>query len=188
MRMKSGIGTLITGVVLLLGAFVIPLLLVLHLVLGGSNAVQFKIPGAIEAAVKEPGRYYLWNDFQTMYAGKNYNRPEGIPDGIEIAIHDSNGELLTFVGDASISSSAGGTSKKSIGYVEVQSPGKVRIEVAGGNEERVFSFSQFGLMKMFRFILGGFGLSVLVGVAGLGVTIWGIVKLVRANKKGPGPA
>lgn len=182
--MKTGIITIITGVVLLvLGGFVIPLLLVLSLVLGKPHEIQFKIPGSSQATVEKPGRYYVWNDFQTVYNGTSYNRSESIPDGIKIRIHNSQGELLTFVSDTSMSSSAGSSSKNSIGYVEVQSPGEVRIEVSGGNEERIFSFSESGLLKMFGLFFGGFGCSMLVGISGFGIIIWGIVKLVGEHKK-----
>lgn len=171
----------------ILGALVIPVLMVpfvLPLLFGASNAVQFKIPGTIQATVEKPGRYYVWNDFRTVYEGKSYDRSEGIPDGVEIRVHNSKGELLKFVSNTSISSSAGSSSKNSIGYVEVESPGKVGIEVSGGNEERIFSFGESGLLKMFGLIIGGFGLSMLVGISGFGIIIWGIVKLVRGNKKG----
>jgi hypothetical protein len=187
--MKRGIKTIIAGVVLfVLGAFVIPLLcgflVVLPLFLGSSNEVQFKIPGTAEATVEKPGRYYVWNDYRTFYQGKNYDRSERIPDGVEIRIHDSKGGLLEFVGSTAISSTAGSSSKNSIGYVDIERPGKVSIEVSGGNEERVFSFAQSGILKLFGSILGAFGLSMLVAIAGFGITIWGIVKMVKAEKKG----
>lgn len=183
--MKPGIKTIIAGGVLfVLGAFVVPLLVVLPLILRSSNAVQFKIPGTIEATVAKPGRYYLWNDFRTIYEGKSYDRSESIPDGIEIRIHDSKGELLPFVASTSISSSAGAGSKTSIGYLEVENPGKVKIEVSGGNEERIFSFSEFVFPKMFGLFFAGFGLSILVALSGFGIMLWGIVKLIRADKKG----
>jgi hypothetical protein len=171
-------------VLFILEAVVIPLLFVLPLLLGSSHEVQFRIPGTIQTTVEKPGRYYLWNDFRTVYEGKSYDRSERIPDGIEIRIHNSKGELLEFVGNTSISTSAGSSSKNSIGYVEVESPGKVSIEITGGNEERIFSFAESGLLKMLGLILGGFGLSLLVGISGFGIIIWGIVKLARANRKG----
>ena len=187
--MKRGIKTIIAGVVLfVLGAFVIPLLyavfVVLPLLLGSSNEIQFKIPGTTQATVEKPGRYYIWNDYRTFYQGKNYDRSERIPDGVEIRIHDSKGGQLEFVGSTAISSTASSSSKNSIGYVDIGSPGKVSIEVSGGNEERIFSFAQSGILRMAGSFLGAFGLSMLVAIAGFGITIWGIVKLVSGDKKG----
>ena len=183
--MRTGIKTIITGAALfILGGFVIPLLIVLSVFLGKSNEVQFKVPVSTQATIEKPGRYYLWNDFRTVYDGKSYNRSESIPDGMKIQIHNSRGDLLKFVSDTSMSSSVGTSSKNSIGYIEVESSGKVSIEVLGGNEDRIFSFSESGLLKMIGLFLGGFGLSMLVAFSGIGTIIWGIVKLVREKRKG----
>ena len=68
--MKRGIKTIIAGVVIFVfGAFVVPLLFIFPLIFGKSNEVQFKVPGTFEANAEKPGRYYLWNDFQTIYDG-----------------------------------------------------------------------------------------------------------------------
>ena len=183
--MKPGILTLITGVALfVLGAFIFPVLVVLPLILGKSSAVQFKVPGIIEVPVEVPGRYYLWNDFEIVYKGKSYDRSKSIPDGMEIRIWNTNGDLLEFVSDSSISSSGDAGGSNSIGYVTVQSPGKVRIEIVGGNEERIFSFSRSRFLAIFSRIAGGLSLSMLVGLGGIGMIVWGIVKLVRTSKKG----
>jgi hypothetical protein len=183
--MKPGIKTIIAGgVMFLVGAFVVPLLFILPLILEHEQAAQFKAPGSIEVAVKKPGRYYLWNDYQAVYNGKSYNRSESIPDGLEIRIRDADGHELQIVSDGSISTSGGSSAKKSIGYVGVEHPGKVTVQVTGGSEDRIFSFSQSGLLRIFGLILGGFGLSVIVAVGGIGLVIWGSVKLVRANRKG----
>jgi hypothetical protein len=183
--MKPGIKSIAAGAVLfLLGAFVFPLLVILPLFLGESNEVRFRVPGSVAASVEKPGRYYLWNDFRTVYEGRSYNRSEGIPDGIEIRVHDAEGQSLEFVGDKSISSSSGSSSRNSIGYVQVGSPGQLKIEVSGGNEDRIFSFSQSGLLKMFGLILVGGFLSVLAALCGFGLIVWGTIKLVKSKKNG----
>ena len=183
--MTVGIKTIVTGVTFfVLGAVVVPLAIVLSLVIGDKNEEQFMIPGSTQVVVEEAGRYYLWNDYQTVFKGKSYSRSEAIPDGIEIKIKNrETGELFSFVSDTSTSSSSGSSSKNSIGYIEVPTPGSVHIEVLGGNEERVFSFSRSGLLALFGLILGGFGLSMTLGLSGAGLTIWGVVKIVRSNKK-----
>lgn len=168
----------------LVAVMVVPLLFVLLLVFEHKQETQFKIPGTTAVAVKEPGRYYLWNDFRTIYNGKGYNKSESIPDGIEIRIRDASGHQLQFVSDASISMNDNGNAKKSIGYVEVERPGEVTVEVTGGSEERIFSFSQSGLLRIFGLVFGGFALSAMIAVAGLGLIIWGIVRLAKANRRG----
>lgn len=182
--MKPGIKTIIAGgVTFLLGAIVVPLLFVLPLFFEHHDDAQFKVPGSTEVVLKEPGRYYLWNDFRTIYNGKSYDRSETIPDGLDIHIRDADGHQLEFVSDASTSmSSSSSSAKKSIGYVEVEHPGKVTIQVSGGNEERIFSFSQSGLLKMFGLILGAVGLSLITALAGLALIVWGIVKLTRSKR------
>lgn len=183
--MKPGVKTIITGsVTFLIGAFVVPLLFVLPLFLRHQHEAQLKAPGSIEVAINKSGRYYLWNDYRTVYNGKSYDRSEQVPDGLEIHIQDAQGRQLQFVSDASISSSSGTSAKKSIGYVDIEHPGKVTVQVSGGSEERIFSFSQSGLLVMFGLIVGGFGLSMIVAIAGLGLIVWGIVKLVRVNRRG----
>jgi len=184
--MKTGVKTIIAGAILfVLGAFVVPLAIILPLILGDSNEIQFIVPGSTQIVIEEPGRYYMWNDYQTVFNGKSYNRSESIPDGIQIIITNTGtGEILDFVSDTSISSSRGSSSKNTLGYIEVQSPSTVDIEVFGGEEKRVFSFSESNLLKMFGLIFGGSIVAVIFGVTGFGITIWGIVKLVRSSKKG----
>lgn len=179
--MKRGIKTIICGVISLVAAVGVPFLFVIPLFLQHQNENQFKVPGSIQVTVEKPGRYYLWNDFRTIYHGQSFNRSEHIPDGMNIRIADSDGHQFNFVSDTSISSTSGSSAKNSIGYVEIEYPGKFTIQVSGSSEERIFSFSKSGLLKIFLFIVGGFGASVVFGLAGLGLLVWGIVKLVRKS-------
>jgi len=177
--MKRGIKTTITGAILLVAAFVVPFLSILPFLLKHQNENQFKIPGSIQVTAEKPGRYYLWNDFRTVLDGRTFNQSEHIPNGLNISVEDSNGRKLAFVSDTSISSTNGSSAKNTIGYVEIEHPGKVTVRVSGGSEERVFSFSQSGLLKMFLLLIGGFGASAIFGLTGLCFIVWGIVKLVR---------
>jgi len=180
--MKRGIKTIIAGVaVCLAAAIIVPLLIVFLVVSGFPHESQFKIPGTLEVDVKNPGRYYVWNDYRTIFNGKSYDRSEKIPDGIEIQVHDANGRQLQFITDTSISSSDGGSAKDSIGYVEVDRPGKLDVAVSGGSEERIFSFSRFELLKAVGLVLGSVGFAMLAGIAGIALVIWGIVKLVSGK-------
>ncbi len=182
--MKPGLKTLITGIVLfILGGFVFPFLIILSLFLNESTNTQFLIPGSKEVTVEKPGRYYLWNDFQTVYGGKSFSCSESIPHGLEISLTDNTGRILNFNSDSSTCSSGGTSSKKSIGYVEVGEPGKLTVSVSGDSEERVFSFSQSIFPKMFLTILGGGTASILMAFTGFGVGIWGVIKLL-GNKAG----
>ncbi|MBT4823185.1 MAG: hypothetical protein HN742_29070 [Lentisphaerae bacterium] len=184
--MRTGIKTIIAGVILFpLGACVVPLAIVLPLILRDSDEEQFTVPGKAQIAIQEPGRHYLWNDHETIFEGRSYNRSADIPDGTQIMITNAQtGEQFDFVGDASISSGSRGGARKTIGYVEIQTPCTVEIEVVGGDCERVFSFSEFELLPMLGLILGAFASAGILTMAGLGITVWGIVKLARSNERG----
>jgi hypothetical protein len=180
--MKSGIKTIIVGAVMfLMGAFIVPFLFLLPLFLEHHQQNQFVGPGSIHIEVKEPGRYYLWNDFRTIYNGRSFNRSEKTPDGLDIRIENAEGHALPFVSDLNISSSSNDSSKNSIGYVEIEQPGKVSVQISGGTEERIFSFSRSRLLKLFLLILAGFGVSGIIALTGFGLIIWGVVKVVRKN-------
>jgi hypothetical protein len=185
--MKPGVGSIIAGSVLLvLGVLVVPLIVILPLILSDRIEVQFKVPGTAEATIVEPGRYYLWNDFETVFEGNTYKRSKKIPDGYEIRIKDAKGELLEFVANASMTSSGAKGSKKSIGYVEVTEAGPLAIEVSGGDEERIFSFGPSLILKILGLVFGGVGAAMLFGAAGFVVIILGIVKLAKSSAKAPG--
>ena len=183
--MKTGAKTIITGIFLIvLGAFVIPLTVILSLIFDDSNEKQFKIPVTTVITIEEPGRYYLWNEYQTIFNGISYNRSKNIPDGIEIKIKSQKtGESYNFISNGSISSNSNGSSRNSIGYVDIQNVDSIDIEIAGGNEERIFSFSQFDLWDIFGMILGGIGLSMMTCLTGLGLVIWGVINVSKSHKK-----
>ncbi len=168
----------------ILGVVVIPILCVLPIILEKSNEVSFKVPGTQTVKIEQPGRYYLWNDFRTVFDGKSYNRSKAIPDGMEIKIRNADGTLLPFISDTSTSSTSNGSAKNSIGYVEIKNSGELKVTISGGDEARIFSFGPSNLLKIFALIFGGIGLSLFVTMIGMGLSIWGIIKLVRSSKTG----
>jgi hypothetical protein len=178
--MKRGLGTIITGVVLFVaGAFVVPAAIVIPLILNQTKAKQFLVPGSVEISAETPGRYYLWNDFRTVFNGRTYQSPEELPGGLEITITDGGGSRLTFVSDGSTSSSNGSSSKRSIGYVEVTTPGNLTVAVSGNTDQRVFSFARSEILKILGLVLGGMGASGLTALGGIILAIFGIVRLSR---------
>jgi hypothetical protein len=181
--MKPGVKTLIGGaVIFIIGAAIIPLAIVLPLLLAKNHDTRFKVPGIQKVTINKPGKYYLWNNYQTVYQGHTYNRSEKVPDGYDIKITDANGAPLTLESDGSITITENGASKDEIGYVDITSPGLVTIQVSGGTEERIFSFSQSDLFKIVGRIFAGAGVAVLFGFTGIGIMVWGIVKLTNSGK------
>ncbi len=182
--MKAGIKPIIAGGILFITAvFAIPLIIVILFVSGRPDETQFIVPGHAEVVVEEPGRYYLWHDYRTVYEGKSYNHPEGIPSGFEFDIMDAHsGESFKFHEDLSVSSTDTHGAKKSIGYVNVQGPAAVMIDVTGPNEPRIFSFCEFDFMSVFTFIFGGVIIALILGFTSIGLIIWGVFKLIRSSK------
>lgn len=186
-RPANTLKPIIVGVVFIVAALAVPAAIVIPVLLpyitGEAGGERFKVPGTVEVTVEEPGRYYLWNEHRTVFGGKTYNRSNSIPDGMKIRITRArSGEPFEFVGDTSISSSSGSSSKRTIGYIEVKEPGRVEVAVTGGEEERVFSFARFRLWETLGLILGGLALAFVLGVTGFGIAVWGIVKLVRSRQ------
>lgn len=181
--MNKGITLLIAGsVIFMLGAFVLPIAFILPAVLNGTDAKPFLIPGQVEVEMKEAGRYYLWNDHQTFFEGKSYSKAPQVPYGIEIAIRNANGDSVAFRTDTSISTTSGSNQSSSIGYVELEGPEWLTISVTGDTEPQVFSFSRTSMMKVFGTMFGGIGISILVAIVGVGILIWGIIKLATSGK------
>lgn len=170
-------------VVFVLGAIVIPMAMIIGAVLNQPAAKQFKVPGTARVSIEEPGRYYLWNDFQTVYEGKSYELSERLPGGVEITIRDvDTGEEFDFVSSLTTSSSTPSSSKNSIGYIEVQNDTEISIEVAGLDNERVLSFSKTFVPRLVAMVLAGGLLSTVSGLTGGGLVVWGIVSLIRKRK------
>jgi len=185
---RKGWKRLILGIVLILLAVVaVPVAIVVPILGAMGEVPQFVVPGTHRVEVEEAGRYYLWNDHQTLLDGRSYSQPEALPGGIEIRIENDAGEELSLRGDTSISSNVGATSRRSIGHVEVARPGALSIEVAGDFDERVFSFSEFDFGAMFAKVFGALALAGVGFLLGLGITIWGIVKVVK-SPSAPSPA
>ena len=185
--MKPGIKPLVTGIVLVfLGIAVVPPLCAVSGIFwmhGDPQEVRFRVPGTATARTETAGRYYLWNDYRTVYEGKFYDRPPKIPDGLEIHIRDANGNALEFVRGGSMSSRMGDTSSNSIGYVDVKSPGELQIEVQGVHEERVFSFAISKIPRILLWVSGGLGVMAILGFGGQGLIVWGVVTLARARQQ-----
>ena len=181
--MKKGIKLIILGIgIFILGAIVVPTAIVLSVVFADTHVEKFLVPGTTRDQIEQPGLYYLWNNYETVFKGTTYNRSESIPDGFKIRIKNTDTcERLDFVSYTSMSSSTGNSSKNTIGYVEVKKPCTLQIEVTGGTEQQVFSFSQSDFLKIMGLFLGGFVVTMVLALTGIGIVVWGIVRLVRAN-------
>jgi hypothetical protein len=183
--MKRGLGTIVTGVVLFVaGAFVVPGIMIFSLILDREAPRQFLVPGSVDVTVEKPGRYFHWNNHQTIFEGRTYDTSESLPGGLVITITDERGQKLPFIPDGSMSNQNGAMSKKSIGYVEVTASGRLHVSVEGNSDNRVFSFAPSDLMKILGWMFGGMGAGVLLAIAGVAVGIIGIVRMASAKPQG----
>ncbi|WP_339136426.1 MAG: hypothetical protein WGN25_00905 [Candidatus Electrothrix sp. GW3-4] len=183
--MQPGSKTILLGLILfILGGIAFPAAILLPLLLGDSIDKQFSVPGTLQVTIEEPGRYYLWNEYQTIFKGRTYNRPEDLPDGMEISITDTaTGRPFAFITSSSMSMHGGNEEKRSIGYIKVSKPTEIRVEISGDNEGRIFSFARATFFETLKRIFGGIALAFFAGSSGIGLVIWGIVRSVRAKDR-----
>lgn len=175
---------LVAGIFLFLGGvFALPLAVLVPLLQNGSDGRVFLVPDVVEVIAEEPGRYYLWNEYETIYEGRSFRRSRHLPDGWQIVVADAAGDSLRLTTKTSISVSGGSGQSNSIGYVDVEQPGLLRIEVSGAGEARVFSFSRSFFQNYFLVIVGVLGASVLIALSGVGLSVWGVFLLVREEPK-----
>lgn len=179
--MKLGTKRIIGGACLLvLAAAITPAAIAYHLLRADPSSQQFQAPGVMDIDVQQPGRYYVWNEYQTIYEGRVYDRSEELPDGMQITITKRpSGKSIALVGRQSISSSSGPSSKRSIGYIDLETPASLRIEVSGLDDERVIGFSRSRIKMILLWIVAGGITASLLGLGGLGLLAWGIITLAR---------
>ncbi len=171
-------GTLVlVGVVVFVATFI-------SLARGGPGEAEFKVPGSFQAEVKEPGRYYVWDNRRTVFEGRTIHHKSGFPAGLEVVVRDSIGKQLEFVEDDSAGWSVGNHAKKSVGYVELQSAGQVEIEVVGSSDsERVVSFSPSTLRQAMGRTFVAVGVAVALGLSGLLVSFVGILIVLFGKRR-----
>lgn len=187
--MKKPVKLLISGIaIFIVGGIILPLVLMALIIIPVFRVdpnIEFLIPGSIEINVEEAGRYYVWNEYETIYEGKTYSKPKDLPDDLRISMHKKDGALqLDFVGDRSISMSSGSSSRKSIGYFQITEAGDYVVDVQGESDQRVFSVGRSHL-DLFRFLLlifiGG-PVCLLSSFVGFILVIVAIIKMIQSKR------
>mgnify|MGYP005857879765 CR=1 FL=1 len=177
--MKGAKIKLMLGIVLLVvGGFAVPAGFLIPAFNTPNEEVIFESPGQAKLNVEAPGRFYLWHNYRTIQDGRQVVRNKHLPNGMTFeVIRADDGSTLTFEPRSSMTTEMGGSASRSIGYVDVESPGEFRIAVRGGDDQtRIMSFSRSRFMIFLRAI----GFSVLslavLGSAGMVLLIIGIVQ------------
>ncbi len=179
--MKRGIKRLSLGLLLIIGAFVLVVSSFSSLHQGKSLQEQFPASGSFKVSASDGGRYYLWDNYVTQFEGQRFRHSSKIPKDIQFTVTDSDGSKIDFISDTSRSWSIGNHAKKSIGYLDSQSPGEWTIHVSGGDGTRVLSFSKADMKGELIRKLGGFGVALVFGLAGFVSGAWGLFGLLRGK-------
>lgn len=182
--MKFGTKILLTGILLTIaGIFVVPYLFIMPLFESKYPEITFKAPGEETIEVIAPGRYYLWNDYQTFFDGQAYNNSKQLPSGTRIKImDDESGKEMTFVSDSAISLSVGNKAQNSIGYVEVTDEKSLKIEVSQNSEERILTFAKSRFMDIVGTLISTGIFATILASSGIAMIIWGLVRMSSKEK------
>jgi len=157
-----------------------PLGLVLYFITLEESATKFKTPCHIELTVDELGKYYLWNEYQCVFERTVYTSSKVLPNGLQInLISKETSNKPQLHSDQSVFMSSGDNESSSIGYYEISELGIYFLEVSGDTNTRMFSFgkSRVGTIVLIVCVVGIF--SLLISFTGIGVTIYGIVQVVK---------
>jgi hypothetical protein len=178
---------LIFGILLCVAGFAVPTALLVPLILGLRNdTVVFKAPAEVEVRVEEAGRYYVWNEYRTLYEGRTYAQSKSLPSGMTFSLTDpETGEELPFAADFSISSTTGEREKMSVGYFDIEDPGAYLLRIQGLEEPRIFSFGPSIFDDFFAFfgrLLLAFALGCAALVGGILLIVFGIIETVRKGR------
>ena len=179
--MKRGSRRALVGVFTVVGAVVFFGVMFSTLYRGVSLDPQFPASGNIEVSTLDHDRYYLWDNYVTMFKGERLRHSSKFPDDVEISVKDGLGQELEFTPDTSHSWSIGNHSKRSIGYVEAIPGSDLTIQITGGDGQRVLSFAKADMKRDLWRKLGGFIIAVIVGGVGVIFGIWGIFVRILKN-------
>ena len=187
--MKKHTKQIISGITLfILGGIIIPTVfsaIVILYAISSKPLAKFTIPGQATVNIEKQGKYYLWNDYQTVFDGKTYFNSEDMPHGLDISLLEKQeGDSVEFIFEQSISSSRGESHKNSIGYFEITKPGTYILSVLGESEPRVCSLgtSIYNLRNVFVF-LGTSCLAGVMGITGFVLVLVGFIGFVKDNNQ-----
>lgn len=169
--------------VLLIGGLLIPAGTLARAFGAPNEEVTFESPGRASLEIVAPGRFYLWHDYRTIHENQQLVRGQRLPDGVSFeVVRADDGSTLAFQPSGGTHTEIGGTASRSIGYVDIKRPGRVDIEVGGGDGQlRILTFSRSRFMQFVRAI----GISLLslaiLGTAGILLIVFGIARRTRGS-------
>lgn len=178
--MKQGVKRSVFGVGLILAAFALFVSTILALYRGEPNQVQHHAPGKFVVRTTAAGRFYLWDNFRTVFEGKTVWHEPDFPAELTILVSDEQGHPIDFVPDASLNWQIGNHAQQSIGYIDAPGPGEWRVAIEGPSEHfRVLSFSPNDITNHLLWAFRGFALAAISMILGVPILLWGIWRMSR---------
>jgi len=173
--MKKGIKKVILGCGLIILTWTILIIFVISVFDRIDNIEKtFKIPGKIKILVTKPGKYYLWNDFRTIFEGKTYVQDRILPHDMSFSLMQKKSQTtIPFIDDRSKNLIGDDEARASIGYFSITTPGEYELAITGDTAPRIFSWGReifktlslwvVSLLFMFlEFALMGTGVALIV--------------------------
>jgi hypothetical protein len=151
-----------------------------RLIRGAGLDPQTKVPGKIVVEIDTPGRYHIWDNHWTRFQGERVKYPPDCPADVSVTVHDSAGNQLGFVADASQGWGIGNNKKTSIGYVDVPAVTTLEVVLDKLGRDRIVSVSNRTVQDELWIRLGGLGLGLVLGVLG-GLSL--VIGLLARRKK-----
>ena len=180
--MKKGVKKIIGGGILFVIGMILPFAFIIPLVFQ-TDDITFRAPGSVDVIIEKPGRYYLYNNYSTVFEGRSYSFAEELPHGLSFSlIEKESGASVPMNSDLSISSEAGSQLKSSIGYFKLIRPGQYTLTVSGNMEDRIFSFGESFFGHRFKNMILGMLVAFAAAITALVLIVLGIVDLVRESK------
>ena len=180
--MKRGVKTTIAGGLLLVAAVIVPIAVMVPTIADqADNQLEiFDVPGETEIRVEEPGVHYLW--LHVDQSNPPPSIPGHLPEGMKIEVTDDRGQSLTLNHNMTASHEGLNVSMHSIGSLRFDRPTTIKIDVSESPRPMQLSFSKLDITGIVKGVFGAIAIGGVLGLAGIGVLVWGIVKLASGNR------
>ncbi|MGI6240494.1 MAG: hypothetical protein ACOYJW_00970 [Candidatus Omnitrophota bacterium] len=183
--MKNGAKKAIGGGILFFVAGIIPFAFVIPIFFHGERPV-LRAPGTIEISIKKPGKYVVWNNYNTTFEGNTYFFGKELPGGLSFSLNEKfSGTTIPFQTSSGTTVTIGEEEKVSVGYFKVTNAGQYKLTITGDAGNRIFSFEKSMLENVGNFFLaliGGIVLAIILLVVAVVFIIQGIIELGRESK------
>ncbi len=155
---------------------------VLWLVLDQPSPTQFPTPGPCDFMATQPGKYVLWHEYDTIFAGVTYSS-NALPSGLTITCRDAvSGTNLSVRADRGASMSTMNVRRESVAAVDIPAPGRYLVRVEGATQPILFSFGPAVLGKLLGAILGGLPVAFALFIGGVALISNTLIRRSRASR------